>query len=236
LRSSERHQLKQDQFAHATQETISWASDNRKKVVYTISIVVVVLLVFVGGFYYQQSRQQKASILLGQALQVYSAPLLPPGTPAPAGMPSFNNAADRAKAASVKFAEVTRNYGHTDPATMANYFLGLTAEDLGDHAKAEQYLKDVAGSNNQDIASLAKAALGTLYHDTGRDQLAVETFKSLIDKPTNTVPKASSELALADIYAQKDPTQARHMYETLGKENADNPIGSVANSRLAALK
>lgn len=236
MRSSERHHLKEDQFAAATMDKLSWAVEHRNPMLVAGAILVVVLLALISGFYYQQSRVQRASVLLGEALQLYSAPIRPAGSPEIPGQPTFTSIADRAKASSDKFVAVSENYGRTDSGVMANYFLGLAAEDMNDNAKAEEYLKKVSESGNKDVAALAKSALASLYHDTNRDQLAIDLYKQLIEKPTNTVPKSSAQIALADLYAAKDPMQARKLYEEVQKDNADNPAGQVAASKLQALK
>jgi tetratricopeptide (TPR) repeat protein len=236
LRSSERHQLKQDQFAAATTETLDWAVEHRNTLIIGSGILVVVLLLLIGGFYYQQNREQKASLLLGEALQLYQAPIVPAGTPAAPGVTTFNSVSDRAKAASNKLVEVVDKYGRTDSGSMSTYFLGLCAQDMNDNVKAEEYFKKAADSGNNDLAALAKSALASLYHDTGRDQLAIDTYKQLIEKPTNTVPKPSAQLALAELYAPKDPAQARKLYEDVQKENANSPIGQLAASKIQALK
>jgi tetratricopeptide (TPR) repeat protein len=236
LRSSERHQLKENQFATATQEILTSASEHRTGLLYGGTALVVVLLLVIGGTYYLQSREQKASVLFGQAMQTYSAQIVAAGTPTAPGVTTFTSSEDRAKAASNKFVEVVEKYGRTDSGLMSKYFLGLCAEDMKDNAKAEQYLKDVADSRNKEVGSLAKSALGSLYHATGRDQQAIDTYKALIEKPTNTVPKASAQMALAEIYAAKDKTQAKILYEQIGKENPDSPISNIANTRMAELK
>jgi predicted negative regulator of RcsB-dependent stress response len=236
LRSSERHHLKEDQFAAATMDKLSWAVEHRNPMLVGGVILIVALLILIGGFYYQQNREQRASILLGEALQLYSAPIRPAGSPEVPGQPSFTSVADRAKAASNKLIETSEKYGRTDSGTMANYFLGLSAEDMNDSSKAEEYLKKVTDSGNKDLAALAKSALASLYHDTNRDQLAIGLYKQLIEKPTNTVPKSSAQIALADLYAAKDPSQARKIYEEVQKDNADNVVGQVATSKLQGLK
>ncbi|HWR14249.1 MAG TPA: tetratricopeptide repeat protein [Terriglobales bacterium] len=236
MRSSERHQLKEDQFAAATSQTFTWAAEHRNILTYGVLAIVVIAALLVGGFYYQQNREQQASILLGDALRIYSAPVVPAGTTIPPGEIGFFSAEERAKQASGKFLEVTDNYGRTDSGAMAKYFLGLCSQDMGDNAKAEEYLKSVAGSRRSDIGALAKNALASLYHETGRDQQAIDAYKSLIDKPTNTVPKAQAQMALAELYSAKDPAQARKLYEEIVKENADNPIGNIANARMSQLK
>jgi tetratricopeptide (TPR) repeat protein len=237
LRSAERHQLKQNSFAVTTQETLDWASSHQGALLYwTIGIVVVGALLL-GGFYFQQRREQAASALLGDALQQFSAPIVPAGTAPTPGFPSFTTAADRARAASGKFSEVANNYSHTDAGTLAKYFLGLSAEDMNDNAKAEQYLKQAAGSGNKDTAALAKSALASLYHDTGRDQDAINLYKELIDKPTNTVTKAQAQMSLAQLYEIKNPAEAKKLYLDIAKDK-DNPeqVINAANTHMAAIK
>jgi len=237
LRSAERHQLKQDQFAVKTQETIDWASLHQKQLAYWIGGAAIIVVLAVAGFYYQQRREQTGSALLSEGLEQFSATLRPAGVPAQPGETSFASAAERSKAASSKFLEVTQKYNHTDAGTLAKYFLGLSAEDVKDNAKAEEYLKDVAGSSNKDAAGLAKAALAALYHDEGRDNDAINLYQELINKPSNTVSKATAQLRLAEIYETKDPAQAKKIYTDIVKDK-DNPdqIVSMANTRMGAIK
>jgi tetratricopeptide (TPR) repeat protein len=237
LRSSERHQLKQDQFAVKTQETLDWAAEHRNPLTYGLIAIALVLAIGAGAFYYQQNREQKASAMLGDALLVFNAPLRQAGTPETPGVPSFLSAAERARAASEKLLPVTQKYSHTDAATLANYFLGLSAEDMNDNAKAEQFLKVAADSGNKDTSALAKSALAALYHGTGRDQDAINLYQQLIAKPTNTISKASAQMSLAGLYETKNPTEARKLYEEVikDKDNAAQVV-SLANTKIAALK
>lgn len=237
MRSSERHQLKQDQFAAKTQETLDWASHHQNALGYGTIVIVIIAALAIGGFYYQQSREQSASGLLSQGIEQFSAPIVPAGSAPIPGETTFNSASDRAKAASTKFIEVSQKYKYTDAGTLAKYFLGLCSEDMGDNAKAEQYLKDVAGSRPKDTAALAKQALAALYHDEGRDQDAINLYKQLIDKPTNTVSKASAQMDLAGLYATKEPAEARKLYaQVAADKNNPEQIVSIANTRMAALK
>jgi len=217
-------------------DKVSWAVEHRNPLLVVGGILVVIAAVVIGAFYYQKSREQAASAMLGDALKLYSAPIRPAGTPETPEQPSFLSAEERARAASGKFLEVSQKYGSTDSGAMANYFLGLCAEDMNDNGKAEEYLKKVSDSGNRDLAALSKSALASLYHDTNRDQLAIDLYKQLIDKPTNTVPKASAQMALAEIYAPKDPLQARKLYEEVQKDNATNQIGNLAQAKLQELK
>ena len=237
MRSSERRQLKQDQFAAKTQETLDWASQHQNALSYTTIVLVVIAAIAIGGFYYQQNREQSASALLGSAIEEYSTPIVAAGAPPVPGVPMFTSVADRAKSASGKFLEVSQKYTHTDAGTLAKYFLGLAAEDMNDNTKAEAYLKDVAGSGNKDTAALAKSALASLYHDEGHDQDAINLYNELIAKPTNTVTKAAAQMDLAELYTTKDPAQAKKLYaEIAGDKNNSEPIINLANSRMAGVR
>ena len=237
MRSAERHHLKQDQFAAKTQETLDWAAEHQNALLYWTIGIVVILALGAGAFYYQQHREQAASVLLSAGLDQYQAPIRPVNMPAEPGQTSFTSASDRAKAASTKFIEVSQKYTHTDAGTLAKYFLGLCSEDMNDNAKAEAYFKDVAGSGNKDTAALAKQALAGLYNDEGRQPDAIKLYQELIDKPTNTVPKATAQLALAELYQAKDPAEAKKIYADIIKDkNNGEQIVGVANARLAELK
>jgi tetratricopeptide (TPR) repeat protein len=230
LRSSERRQLKQDQFAAKTQETIDWASEHQTALTYTTIIVAVIAALAIGAFYYQQNREQAASALLSQGIDTFSAPIVPAGSAPIAGETTYTSTVERARAASTKFLEVSQKYPHTDAGTLAKYFLGLCSEDMNDNAKAEQYLKDVADSRPKDTAALAKQALAALYHDEGRDENAIALYKELIAKPTNTVSKASAQMDLAALYAPKEPTEAKKLYaEVAADKNNPEEIVSIAN-------
>ena len=83
---------------------------------------------------------------------------------------------------------------------MARYFAGVTFHDLGDNASAENDLKQVSDSRYKEIASLAKVALASVYHDTNRNSQAVELYKQLIDHPTVSVGKNTAQFLLASQY------------------------------------
>ena len=75
MRSTTRHQLKQDQFTAAAQETVSWAVEHRTKLTYGGVAIVVVLAIVLGGWAYLQQQDEAAGVALGHAVQVYVAPI-----------------------------------------------------------------------------------------------------------------------------------------------------------------
>jgi predicted negative regulator of RcsB-dependent stress response len=237
VRSYTRHQLKQDSFRTSTTETISWAVEHRSKVTAAVVAVVVVLAVLIGGWAFINYRDQQASSELAGAMQKYDAPIRPAGTPASPEMLSFGSIQERAQAASADFTHIANKYSFTQSGRVARYFAGVTLHEIGDNTGAEKDLQDVAGSRYQEIASLAKLALASIYHDTNRDPQAIEIYKQLADHPTLSVGKSTAQFLLASLYEEANqPDQARKLYQQMQKENPSSPAAQMAGQRLQALK
>lgn len=236
MRSYTRHQLKQDAFAASTAETISWAVENRSKLIAAGIVVVVILALLGGGWAYVIYRDQQASEQLAVAMQKYNAPIRPAGTPATPDVVSYASSKERAQATNPEFNRIADKYRFTQTSQLARYFAGVTARDLGEDAAAEKDLQEVAGSRYPEIASLSKLALAALYHDSNRNQQAIEMYKQLIDHPTVSVGKSAAQLALASLYESvAQPDQARHIYEQMQKESPGTAVAQLAGQKLQAL-
>jgi predicted negative regulator of RcsB-dependent stress response len=237
VRSYTRHQLKQDSFRTSTTETISWAVEHRSKVTAAVVAVVVLLAVIIGGWAYVNYRDQQGRSELAGAIQKYDAPIRPAGTPATPDMLSFGSIQERAKAANTDFTRIAGKYSFTQSGRVARYFAGVTLHDMGDNAGAEKDLKEVADSRYKEIASLAKLALASIYHDTNRDPQAIEIYKQLADHPTVSVGKSAAQFLLASLYEEvHQPDEARKLYQQMAKENPSSPAAQMAAQRLQALK
>lgn len=236
MRTQTRHQLKQDRFAATASEAVSWTVEHREKLIYGAIALAVVLAIVVGGWWYTQHQNEAGNVALGEALATYNAPIVAAGTPPTPETKAFTSNADRAKAAKDEFKNVADHYGHTAAGKMAKYFVGLCDMDLNNTADAERELKDAAGSSNADISSLAKMALASLYRKEGKDQDAINIYKQLADKPTNSVSKPAAQLALADLYETKDPQNAKIIYQQIQKDDAQSAAAQIASERLATIK
>lgn len=236
MRSYTRHQLKQDAFAASTAETISWAVENRSLLVVTGIILALVVAIVGGTWAYIQYRDQQAQTQLASAIKKYNEPIRPPGVPATPDVPSFGSNQERAKVTNADFTGIADKYSHTQSAAVARYFAGITARDMGDKATAEKDLQEVSESRYPQIASLAKLALAAVYHDSGRNQQAIDLYKQLIDHPTVSVGKSTAQFALASLYeSTAQPDQAKHLYEQMQKESPGTMVAQMANQRLQEL-
>jgi tetratricopeptide (TPR) repeat protein len=224
-----RHALKEDKFVQATASGIGWLDTNRSQVIRLSLIAIVVIAVIVGGVIFYEHRAAQAQVALGDALETYNSQLRQPGEPEDG---SFKTIAERAQAANKQFADVVSHYGSFKAGTTARYFLGLTDISLGKPADAEANLKQVADSYHKDLAALAKVALASLYVQTGKSTQAIDLYKQLIAKPTDTVPAAAAQLQLAQLYETTDPQEAKKIYAVLKDKEKATAAGQIAAQKL----
>lgn len=241
MRAETRHQLKTDRFTKATigaaEATAHWTVEHKSKIIITVVIAVVVLAVLLGSWYYLGQQDGKANVQLSQAVRTLSTQIRPAGTPETPNLPTFASAEERAAAAKKQLQGIVDQYPHTRTADIARYMLGTTAIEVGDNATAERELRDVADIHNRNLASLAKLALAGLYGNTNRTKDALDLYKQLIDKPSDTVSKVTAQLQLADLYeSSQQPAEAKRIYEQIAKENPKTEAEQIAQTKLQALK
>jgi tetratricopeptide (TPR) repeat protein len=227
-----RHALKGDKFAQATKTSVTWLSGHRTNVLQWAIGAAVVIVLGVGILIFWNVQESAAEAALGQALDIYTAPLAVPGAPAENG--TYATVAERAKASNELFKAVADKYGWLTEGSKARYFQGVTEQELGQTAAAESDLKKVAGSWNRNLANLAKVALASIYHQTARDQQAIDLYNEIVAKPSETVTAGVAQLDLADLYAATGKeAQAKALWAKLKDSDKDGAAGSIAAQKLS---
>jgi TolA-binding protein len=225
---------KDDVFIHSTQAGLDWIAENRSKALrISIAVLVVIALAVAATILYQQ-RSEAASNAFGGAASIYSTPITDPAQPAPPGMKTFATVADRAKAANPLFVQVAKSYSSTTAGHNALYFAGLTAAEMGDTAGAEANFRKAADLHDAGIASLARLALANLLSQHGQTSDAIKLYQDLIQHPTATVPAATAQLQLAQLYeANNNPAEANKIYALLKAKDPATAAGQIAAQKLA---
>lgn len=230
-----RHALKKDSFAQATATSVSWLSGHRSGVVRWAVTAVLVLVVGVAALIFWSFRSSAANSALGAAMDTYSGPLAQPGAPPEKGV--YASAAERSKAANQQFASVAQQFGWLPEGVKAHYFAGITFIELGQNASAESELKIAADAWDRNVANLAKLALAGLYHQTARDQQAIDLYTQLAAKPSETVTTGVAKLDLADLYASTGKQdQARKLWAEVKDSDKEGAAGSIAAQKLGGGK
>ncbi|HEY6349771.1 MAG TPA: tetratricopeptide repeat protein [Candidatus Angelobacter sp.] len=234
MQSYTRHQLKEDKFAKGTQEAVHWATEHRRLLIGSISVLVVAAILITGFLAWNSHKTEQANIALSKALQTFSTPLRPPGTPPDPSIKTFSSIAERGKQAETELQAVADQFPHTKPGKMAGYLAGTAAIQAGDNAPAERLLKSAADDGDKNIASLGKLALANFYRTGNRSIDAAKLYKELIDNPTDMVSKGQAQLELAQLYESTDPKEAANIYQQIQKDDPKSAAARIAANKLAA--
>jgi tetratricopeptide (TPR) repeat protein len=231
-----RRQLKEDKFAATAQGAAEWATGHRKLVIWVLGAIVIVVLATTGFLTWRSRQMDQANDELAGAMRTFNAPLGAQAAQQDPNTPTFNSAAERAKAAAKQFQEIADKHSMVAPGKVARFMYGVALLQQGDKANAEQEIKKAADSGDKDLASLAKMSLASLYRDSNRQADAAKIYKELADHPTASVSKATAQLALADMYEKTDPQQATAIYQQVQKDNPQSMAARVAAQKLAGAK
>ncbi len=241
MRAEARHQLKQDRFSkitmQAAEDTVHWSVEHKVRLLISAAVVLTVAGAVSLGWYTLTQQDEKASFQLSQAIRTMDTPLRPANMPAEPENPSFASAKERATQAHQQLQAIVEQYPHTRSADFSRYFLGVTANDMGDEAGAMRAFQSVANTHNANLAALAKMAMASLYRSQHQDKQAIDIYKGLIAKPADTVSKTTAQIGLAETYeADSQPQEARQIYQQVQKENPTSDAAQLAQQKLQALQ
>ena len=220
-------------FARVSTTTPTWLDQNKRSVVRASVVGAALLFLGVAGSIWVSNQSQHAQDAFSNAMDVYDSPLQQAGQPPIPNVKSYSSAAARAKEANPLFREVAGKYGWFKAGANAEYFAGLTDEDMGRTADAEGELKKAAGKSDAGLVSLAKMALASLYSGSGRQKDATDLYHELINHPTLTVSANAARLALAEAEASTNPQEARELYAKVKDTDKTTAAGQIAAQKLS---
>lgn len=226
-----RQELKKDEFAERLATIQEFFLHYQKQIVKFGGIAALAVAVAIGGLFLYRNRQNKASSAFAQALASFHAPVTPSAPPETTQL-TFKSDAEKYQQSLKQFSEVAGSYSWSGQGRYARYYVGLCQRALGNNTEAEKELKVAAEGRDAELAALAKLALGGLYEQTARTDQAEKIYRDLESHPTVTVPKATAELALADLYQETKPTEAKALYLQIQKEYPGLAAGDAASKIL----
>lgn len=230
-----RKELKKDEFATEVGKTYEFVQQRREALIrYGIAAAVAVAIAL-GAFYFIQHRREQANDALSHAVRVYYAPVPAPADSAEPGMNFPNNKAKYAQA-ETEFAAVAGKYSWFRAGRVARYYRALAEAQLGKPDDALRELNAVAGMNDAQISPLAKYAAAGICATTGKPDQAEKLYRELADHPSDSVPKDTALLALADVLAGTKPAEAQKILQSIKQQAPNGAAGEMAEKKLAELK
>jgi TolA-binding protein len=196
MKSTERHKLKENEFAQTLARTRE-VVDQRRNEITTAVVAVVAAVVLVGGYFvWRTSRDSRAQNLLASALVVADAPVYTPpppapGSPAPIQPPgTFRSDRERLDAAVPRLQAAADAYPDSEAGLTARFRLAVSLAELGRFAEAEQRYQEVvqkAGSSSI-YRQTARLGVGEAQLAQGKGDAAMATFKELSADSNTKLP------------------------------------------------
>ena len=245
MKSTDRHKLKENDFAQTVARTREMVNERPRETA-TVAIAVLAVALVLGVFFaWKASRDGKATTLLATALAVAEAPIVTPPPPAPGSPPpvqppgSFRTERERLEASLPLLQRAADAYPDSDAGITARYRLAASLAELGRHAEAEQRYQEVvqkAGAKNI-YHHTARLGVGEEQLAQGKGDAALGTFRELSTDTNSNLPVDSvlMQVGRAALVAGKkdDATRA---FTRVVDEFPQSLYASEAKEKLAGLK
>jgi len=207
MKSTERHKLKENEFARSVAHARE-VIDTRRADIVRIAIAVIVIAVAAAGYsLWRQSRNAKANTALASGLALFEAPVMPlaapaPGSPMPVQQPG-TYATEQAKleAALPKLMEAANAYPNTDAGITARYYAASALASLGRYAEAEQRFQEVVDKAGSKIyARTAKLGVAEAQVAQGKFDSAITIYREMSADSKSAVPPDGILMELGRTY------------------------------------
>ena len=230
-----RQELKKDELTIRFAALRELYLQHQRKLALLGGAILLVIAVAAGLWLYVRSQQAQAGESFARALATFHAPVIPAPPANNPNMEFFKTGEEKYTAALEQFTEIAEGFSWYAQGEMAQYYAALCQRELGKLPEAEQDLVSIAGGGNRDLAGLAKVALAGIYAQTGREEEAEKLYEEMGNDPTRTVPKATAQLALAELYQKTRPEQAVNLYQQIVDDYPGTRVSELATQRLEEL-
>jgi len=245
MKSTERHRLKENDFAQTVARTREMVEQRRNEVLVIVIAVIAVAAVIGGYLAWRGSRDGKAQAMLASALavseaQIYTPPPPAPGSPPPVQPPgTFRTERERLDAALPRLQAAADAYPDSQAGITARFHLASTLADLGRFAEAEQRYQEVfqkAGGKSI-YRQTARLGVGEAQLAQGKSDAAIATFRELSTDANSHLPVDGvlMQLGRAALAAGKSD-EATRAFTRVVDEFPQSLYAAEAREKLAGLK
>jgi len=238
MKRTERHHLKENEFAEWLLGAKHWYEANSKIVGYIGIAAALALAVVMGTMAYRQMNQGKASSALAAALAVAEAPVLPPA-PAEAGKPPVQRPGtyptDRARldAALPKLLAVADAYPDSDAGLMARYRAAAALVAVGRTQDGAARYKEVVDKGKGAYQVMARLGIAETHLMAGQFDQAIASFKEVEALKSDDVPVDGVLMQLARAYQLAGKSEdAKKAFKRVVDEFPQSPYAPAARREL----
>ena len=156
-----RHQLKeQDEITTSLEKFVEFAVARKNELIIAGVALVVIVVALFGWSYYRTNRNNSAQMQLAQVFRAYDDTSKPDK--------------QRFETTIAEAQKTVDAYGSLPAGAIAQYYIGLSQEGLGDSAKAMQSLQTAIDRGDSTIKGTAQFALAGIHEKHGEGPKAIE--------------------------------------------------------------
>ena len=238
MKAHERHQLKRNDFAQTLARVVAAASENSQRALLLV-VGVVAIAAIVGGYFWWSKRQaDQAGAMLGEAMAIVNAPVVPaptlPGATQAAG--TYPTEAARQEAAIAALQGVASEYGSTDAGLTARVELAATYLRAGRAADAEREFRQVADAGSPLYSAPARLGVAEALVAQSKFDEAIAVLNELSGDRTGPLPVDGILMQLARTCVKAGKTdEARAAYRRIVDEFPESFYVPEARQQLTLL-
>lgn len=195
MKATERHKLKENEFAWTVAHAQQAMADRGKDIGVVVTVVILALVLAGGYAWWRQARNEKGMTLLAQALAVEEAPVVTPAAPAPGSpMPvqqagTYPTEQAKYEAALPRLQDAADRYPGTDAGITARYHLAAVLAQLGRYGEAEQRYKEVVDKAGSKVyGRTARLGLADTQVAQGKYAEAIKIYQDLSTDKSSQLP------------------------------------------------
>jgi len=234
MKRTERHHLKENEFAEWLLGTKEWYEANSKTITYVGLAAVVALAAVLGTTAFRRMQGGQATSAFAEALSVAEAPVVAP-MPAEAGKApvqrpgTYPTSRARLEAALPKLLAVADAYPASDAGIMARYRAAAALVALGRTAEGIQRYQEVVEKGTGAQQAMARMGIAEAQLMAGQFDKAIAGFKDVAALKSDDVPVDGVLMQLVRAYraAGKDD-DAKKTLKRVADEFPQSPYAAAA--------
>ena len=239
MKATERHHLKQNEFAVTASRMAAGLSANRNTIVGIVAVVAIVGVALWGYLYFRGRTNDRANSLCGAGLTIERAQIVPaptvPGATQAAG--TYPTEAARAEAALAAFQKVVDQFPSHEVGTAARYHRGGVLLSLNRAAEAEAEFKSARANGGSSLyAEMAQLGEAQALVAQQKFDAAINLLTTLSATRDSRLPIDGVLMELARVSRKAGKTdQARAAFRRVVDEFPESGYAGEARQQLATL-
>lgn len=247
MKSSERHHLKDNEFARVMGGAQSWLEEHQTTLLAVVGAIVVIGGGLLGYSTWTASVNTKAAELLAEAMVIDESRIQPPAPPAgttndptnvggqlPGTYPTLDA---KLQAALPKFQAAADAYPDTQAGRTARLHLAETLARLGRRDEAVQQYDRVIATNDALLARSARLGKASMQLMAGEFDPAIAALKEMSEQSAgSSLPTEALLMELARAYRLAGRIEdARKTLTQVVEQHADSPFATEARAEMGRL-